>query len=519
MKKIITTCVFLMLISGIFATTFIVGGINYSTTSANTVEVTSGGTYTGSITIPSSVIYSSVTYNVTAIGYWAFNNCFGLSSISIPSSVTSIGNAAFNSCSSLTSITIPSSVTSIGADAFVFCSYLTSINIPNSVISIGDDAFFGTAWYDNQPNGIVYAGTLAYKYKGTVPTGSSIVLNTGTTGIVDYAFQNCTSLTSITIPSSVSSIGRAVFSGCTGLTSVTIPSSVTSIGNNAFYYCSSLISIAIPNSVIRIGDSAFSGCTNLITITIPSSVISIGREVFSGTAWYDNQPNGLLYVGKVAYKYKGTMPTGTSIILNTGTTEIAYNAFSDCSGLTSIAIPNSVTSIGYNAFNNCVGLTSLPIPSSVTSIGYDAFYNCSGLTSIYAYSTTPVYLTLSDSTNFFYNVNKTLCKLYVPIGSLNLYKSANRWKDFTNIIEMTTSAVSTIKDISINVHLNIKDDAICINGLDEGTIRLFNMNGKLLLYKQISDNASVFINILPKGVYIVKLITARGTMEQKVIKK
>ena len=102
------------------------------------------------------------------------------------------------------------------------------------------------------------------------------------TSIGDYAFYYCRSLTSITIPNSVTSIGSSAFTYCSGLTSITIPNSVTTIGDRAFYYCSSLTSVTIGNSVTSIGDKAFYGCSSLTSITIPNSVTSIGSAAFSG---------------------------------------------------------------------------------------------------------------------------------------------------------------------------------------------------------------------------------------------
>lgn len=273
---------------------------------------------------------------VTKIRSYTFSDCNNLTGIGIPNSVTNIGSGAFSSCNSLTSITIPDSVTSIGGSAFSGCGSLTSITIPDSVTSIGDLAFLDTAWYKNQPDGIVYAGKVAYAYKGTMQNGTSITLREGTT-----------------------SIAVSAFSGRTGLASITIPDSVT-----------------------RIGGSAFRGCSSLTSIAIPDSVTSIGGDAFLDTAWFKNQPDGLVYAGKVAYKYKGTMPSGTSITLRDETRGIAGYAFNYCNNLTSIIIPDSVTDIGDSAFWGCVSLASITIPDDVTSIGYYTFKSCRSLASI-----------------------------------------------------------------------------------------------------------------------------------------
>ena len=360
-----------------------------------------------SVTIPDSV---------TSIGYSAFCDCTGLTSVTIPDSVTSIGIYAFCGCTGLTSITIPDSVTSIGDYAFRNCSELKSIIIPDSVTSIGSDAFADTAWYNAQPFGDVYAGKVYYKYKGTMPENTSVLIKDGTKGIVDSAFENCTGLTSITIPDSVTSIGYKAFYNCSGLTQITwnaesvsdfgelsnvfynagtagdgieviFGDNVKNIPTFAFYVDDSshepnIKSVTIGNSVTSIGYCAFCGCTGLTSVTIGNSVTSIDGSAFAFTAWYNAQPFGDVYAGKVYYKYKGTMPENTSVLIKDGTKGIADSAFENCTGLTSITIPDSVTSIGGFAFKDCTGLTSITIPDSVTSIGSGAFYRCSGLTSI-----------------------------------------------------------------------------------------------------------------------------------------
>ena len=126
----------------------------------------------------------------------------------IKNGVTAIGNYTFDGCYKLTSVTIPDSVKSIGDYVFCGCGKLTSVNIPDSVTSIGGDAFSGTSWYFNQPDGLVYAGKVAYKYKGDMPDGTSVTIKDGTKGISDGALSYYEEMTSITIPDSVTWIGE-----------------------------------------------------------------------------------------------------------------------------------------------------------------------------------------------------------------------------------------------------------------------------------------------------------------------
>lgn len=246
-----------------------------------------------------SVVSVVIENGVTSIGNYAFGGCTSLSDITMPSSMTSIGRGAFYYCPSLISITIPDGVTSIGRGAFENCINLTSITIPNSVTSIGTSAF--TACYrlvevinhssldlgaDGDDAGItiraieVHSGSskivdvhgylffmsdeaylINYIGDGTFLTLPDIekdyVIN-------DYAFWNLTNLESITIPNSVTSIGKSAFSFCSGLTSITIPDGMTSIDDYAFGGCTNLTSIMIPDSVTSIaGNSVFYACSNL----------------------------------------------------------------------------------------------------------------------------------------------------------------------------------------------------------------------------------------------------------------
>lgn len=287
---------------------------------------------------------------------------------------------------------------------------------------------------------------------------------TGNNIISTYMFYGC-KLTSIRIPNSVTSIYDDAFSSCISLTSLTIPNSVTSIGKNAFACCISLTSITIPNSVTSIGWSAFGGCTGLTSITIPNSVTTIGSSAFDGTGWYNNQPNGLVYAGNVAYRYKGTMPNNTSITIKDGTVGIAGSAFSGCSGLTSITIPNSVANIGEWAFYSCNELSSLLIPSSVTSIGSAAFNGCEDLVRIVSCSKVPP---TCESGAF---SSKAYCTVWVPMGCREAYLKANEWKDFKEI-----------KEIDGDINLDGK-----VNKADIDALVTYIMHGTPAIYGTIAD--------------------------------
>ena len=209
----------------------------------------------------------------------------------------------------------------------------------------------------------------------------AITFNDSITTIVDYAFYDCSSLTSVTIPNSVKWIREGTFAYCSSLTSVTIPDSVTTIGWGAFVDCTSLTSITIPDSVTTIGESAFDGCSSLTSVTIPDSVTTIGDYVFYGCSSLTSItiPDSVTTIGDYAFYGCSSL---TSITIPDSLTWIGEAAFYGCSSLTSITIPDSLTSIGEAAFYECSSLTSATIGDSVTTIGMGAFYGCSSLTSV-----------------------------------------------------------------------------------------------------------------------------------------
>ena len=267
---------------------------------------------------------------------------------------------------------------------------------------------------------------------------TSLTLPSSVTSIGRGAFYGCWKLTSLTIPSGVTSIGYSAFRGCSGLTNLTIPSSVTEIGDKAFYGCSGLTSLTIPSGVTSIGDEAFSGCSRLTSLTLPSSVTSIGDKAFY-SCWMLNSltiPSSVTSIGDEAFY--GCIGL-TSLTLPSGVTSIGICAFYDCSGLTSLTIPSSVTSIGDKAFYGCSELTSLTIPSSVTEIGWGAFRGCSGLTSIYVYPENLPELGIE----LFTGCDAKNCTVYVPKGTYDAYKSSE-FGYFEKIVEFDATGIDKV---------------------------------------------------------------------------
>jgi hypothetical protein len=361
---------------------------------------------------------------------------------------------------SLKNIVFPTSLTSIGNTTFENCTGLTgNLLIPNSVTTIGSYAFYGC---------------------------------TGFTGILK-------------IPSLVSSIGIYAFAYCSGFSgTLNIPSMLTSISNYTFFSCGGLTgSLIIPSSVTSIGESAFGICSGLTSASIPWSVSSVGIYAFRRT-------NILFSVDANNQNYSSI----DGILFNKNQNTLIQYPISKTG---SYSIPSSVNTIGSGAFDYCSGLTSVTIPLYVNSIGASAFYNA-GLTSIYAHAVTPVDLSLSSYV--FDGINKATCTLYVPTGSKNLYQSAVQWKDFTNIVEFITATPNVLNGESIRVYPNPVTSGFYVNGFDgDATLSITDLNGRTVLNRKVVEKEYVLVQSLSKGVYIVKLISDRGSVTQRIVKQ
>ena len=215
-----------------------------------------------------------------------------------------------------------------------------------------------------------------------------------------------------------------------------IASGVTSIGECAFYGCTSLTTVSIPASVTSIGESAFDGCTRLATVSIPASVTSVESYAFENTPWLGDQPDGVVYVGKVAYKWKGDAAIAT---IADGTVSISPRAFSSAQ-ITSVSIPASVTSIGVGAFQSCQDLTSVIIPASVTSIGNFAFQSCTNLESVYVLPTTPPTIGYNP-----FNACNALTAIVVPAAAYDTYyyDDVKGWSTYQSKLKETSGNCGT----------------------------------------------------------------------------
>lgn len=504
-------------------------GIVYKLVSDSTVEVSAGGTYIGNITIPSIVEGYGITFKISAIGTNAFDNCNRLTSIVLPPTISIIGFMSFHNCDSLTSIDIPTSVTGIDYCAFSNCEGLKSISIPSSVTSIADGAFsfctklssvslastlttIGGSMFSSCtglksiliPSSITAIGNNAFSGSGLSDIDLSLTsiknINESTfadcknlisinfpstlTTINKWAFNNCSSLSTITIPNSVKTIYSYAFSGCKGLTDISLSDSLTYLGS-AFSDCSSLTSIVIPHFVPSINDMTFGNCTNLKFINIPASVTTM-----SGYPFYNCLNLCSINVDSLNPKFSSM----DGVLFDKGKTTL--NIYPAGKMDSAYSIPSSITIIKGSAFRYNKNISSVNLPAQLTTIGNTSFGDCTGLKKILINAITPP--TLGSSV--FINVDKTI-PLNVPLASVDLYKNALGWKDFTNINGIITDAkLPTKSDYKISVTNNI----IKISNVLGKSISVYNIFGRKVFEKSNMQN-DVEISVEVTGFYIITI--------------
>jgi hypothetical protein len=362
--------------------------------------------YSGDVTIPESVDYNGISYLVNKIGCDAMAHCNGVTSISIPNGVTEIEHDAFKNCENLPSLSLPINITSIEHGTCQHCQSLTDFVVPDNVTVIHDQAFqycrsLNTLTIGKNVEKIEYEAfrgcellTTVFSYANQVPSLERDVFNginlSNATLYVPYALLNSYqaseqwnqfgTITAFDNPEPI----EVTIDGINYIADTMTKTAKVVRGNysGSVEISSSITVNGVRCDVTRIEEAAFNYCWDVTSLSIPESVVSIGRDALIGTQWYENQPNGVVYAGTVAYNYKGYMQPYSKLALKRGTKGIGDYAFSCCDGLISILIPESMENIGEGAFEYCHSLTSLDIPIGVKNIGNGAFRNCCELTSM-----------------------------------------------------------------------------------------------------------------------------------------
>lgn len=350
----------------------------------DTMEATVVGFHKNSITQGDLVIPDETEdgFKITGIGYQAFKDCTGITSISLSPNIRRIQAEAFYGCYGLTSLTIPDGVTTIDEEAFGECTCLTTLTIGSGLTTIGRKAFgpcLGITSLIVDPANTVYDSR----------DNCNAIIETASNTLV----VGCKSAT---IPEGVTAIGDGAFKGCIFFALQSLPNSLVSIGNEAFADCRNLSNVVIPDNVVSIGDGAFSGCESMAYLTIGESVATIGNK-----------------------------------------------AFSYCTNLADVVIPDNVTSIGAGAFEGC-HLHTLTIGKGVTSIGDRAFSDIESYTIVSQIEEPFEIIGMASEKSPFSAFIFQTATLLVPAGTLEKYKATEGWKDFLNMEEMASEGISSV---------------------------------------------------------------------------
>ena len=322
----------------------------------------------------------------------------------------------------------------------------TTVNIPSTVTwnkktykvtSIGNFAFAYSASITSVsiPSSVVTVGRCAIY---NCPALKTVSIANGVSTISDNAFGFCANLTSIVIPNSVTSLGESAFMACEKLASVTLSNAISEIREDLFYGCNSLTSINIPNAVTAIGEAAFYDCNKLKTISLPNNLTSIGDYAF------------------------GVCSSVESLAIPNSVGSIGISAFYNCTSMKSITLPNNLTQISKETFYKCSALQTIVIPNSITSIGDEAFYGCTSLTQIKSKIVNVRDVTMGSNVFGWETYNKAT--LTVPVGTVTAYRRADIWKKFSNIIDEEGNTGGGIDgDLDGDDKVDIADVNICIN--------------------------------------------------------
>ncbi len=307
-----------------------------------------------------------------------FNDCAKLATVEVGENVKSLPDYFLPNNTLVTKINLPTGIESVGDSAFNGCTALAEISNANTLQTIGQDAFTGTPWFTEylETDGLVYLGSVLYVYNGDMPADTTIAVRDGTTAIANGAFDGKSNLVAVTLPDTLITIGDSAFAG-TSLTTLTIPASVESIGSEAFTDVETLTSVTFNEGLKTIGANAFDGCSLLNTIALPNSLTSLGNNAFQYAGRDAAAADGTLTIGTGLTEipqsaFMGMSKTGGALTIPAGITKIGASAFYGMM-ISSVTIPEGVTEIGASAFASTKGLASVELPSTVTALGSRVF--------------------------------------------------------------------------------------------------------------------------------------------------
>ena len=479
----------------------------------------------------------------------------------IPSTVKHVGASAFEGQSNLMQLYFPATLNSIGSYAFAYCSGVSgNLTLPANLKKIEDGAFYGCSKLNGAiiiPAGLTDFGNYCFFECNNISSFSVSTSNTAYASSNDCLYSKKLDTLYIcpggktgnfSIPASVKLIGSHAFYKCSKLTgNISVSASVDYIGNYAFYGCTQISGFSvdagnqyfsaqdgvlfsknldrllccpptkagnytIPSGVKYTDPSAFAFCTNLTGyMNIPSSLTSLGEYTFygcSGISGFTVDFTNTRYAANEGILYNASLDTLLICPLSkTGRVEVLSSAknigiaaFDGCAGISEVNLPASLTSIGNYAFEYCTGLTSFRIPRNTVEIGYAAFYNCTAFTEFGIENPTPPIIGYYT----FDQVNKTTCKLLVPVGAKTTYENTPYWRTFEQIIE-TKFDTGIRKQQNQHYRITSSETKITISGTSEGDcISVFSSNG--LLLKKITTNENpVSFNLPYRGIYIIKM--------------
>ena len=472
----------------------------------------------GELVIPGAVTYEETIYSVTEIKEGAFYFYTGLEHLTIGDGVEIIGKSAFERCSGLTGdLVIPKSVNEIRLNAFYLCSGLESLTIEEGVGFIGKSAFNGCTSLAGDlviPNTVYEIGINAfYDCHGF---DGNLVLPDNLAVISTRAFYNCHGFTgNLIIPESVVMINWGAFEGCSGFTGdLVIPNSVEDIGPLAFSGCSGFDGkLTIGNSVRVIEGSAFHVCSGFHgDLVIPNSVEEIQMAAFENCTGFDGilklSPN-LTTIGRFAFS--GCSGFVGDLFIPNRVTTMGWSAFMDCSGFSGhLEIPDSLEEIEDHTFAGC-NFKSLVIGSSVCKIQGGAFKSMP-LQSMTIKAETPPTFVEPSYTPAFENVPKDI-PVIVPCGTLEAYRNAEGWNEFTDIAEDCDGIDETAETIS--VFPNPTQQFVHVEGIDVKEIQCYNTLGQLV--KTARNSNEINVSDLPEGVYLLRITDEKGGNQTKRI--